>query len=188
MRYYKINSKNQSISSVYDNLRDIKDSLSTDIELMDYIDDTDKVLPSGEWVFTEDLLNSYIKKEFTEAQNHNAKEHLDLGIQVKDLEEQLKEAQSEIDTVHEEVISLETTLSSTEGTLKMTESEKETVETELSKAKDSIAMYINIFEDCKENRASLFMPQLTTILDSLVEDIRKSGEDVKRFKEAVING
>lgn len=188
MRYYKINSENQSITSVYDNLRAIKDSLTSDIELMDYIDDTDKILPSGEWVFTEDLLNSYIKKEFKEAFTHNAKEQLNLGVQVKDLEEQLNHAQSEIDTVHEEVISLETNLSSTEGTLKMTKSDKEKVEIELSKAKDSIDMYISIFEDCKENRASLYMPQITSILDSLVEDIRKSGSDVKRFKEALING
>lgn len=188
MRYYKINSENQSITSVYNTLREIKDSLTSDVELMDYIDDTDKVLPSGEWVFTEDLLNSYIKKEFKESVNHNAKEQLNLGVQVKDLEVQLTDAQSEIDTVHAEVISLENVLAETEGTLNTTSEAKAQVEQELSKAKDSIDMYISIFEDCKENRASLYMPQITSILDSLVADIKQSGSDVKRFKEALLNG
>lgn len=187
MRYYKISIQTQEITEIYSSLRDLKASLDDSIDLMDIIDDTEQSLDSKEWVFTEDMLNSYIKKEFAKSEEHNVKNQLELSLEIKDLEEQLNESQAEIDNVHSEVVSLEASLTESKEQTKSTEEAKKNVESKLVETKKNLALYTDILEDCKNHRASLLIPQANTILTDLITELKQSSLDIAKFKEELIN-
>lgn len=187
MRYYKIDSQTQKIKEVYTSLRELKLSLDSSIELMDIIDDTDQTLDSNEWIFTEDMLNNYIKKEFTESEEHNVKNQLELNLEIKDLEEQLQESQLEIDNVHNEVVNLEASLSESRNLTSTTEKAKKEVESKLEETKSNLTIYKGILEDCKNHRASLLIPQVNAILTDLIVEIKQSSTDIAEFKEELLN-
>lgn len=180
MRYYVVN-QSYRIVEVFPSLRELKESLPEDLELMDFIDDLAKPLGNGNYILTENLLNDYLKKQVEESESHNTKNTMELRLEVTDLKEKLDETYEEIESVHSEVVALETDLDTKNVEIDKLEKVKETLETSVSDLTNDVSEKEATIEKAINNRVATVLPKINKAMVRISEELAMEEEVVARL-------
>lgn len=191
MKYIAFNSKDNTIVTIYETLRELMKAFP-DIDVSDYVDDLEEHYQDKYFV-SEEYLGDLLSNNINNDNDTSLKDVISLREDLDDLQESYAQANNEIENVHKQYVSLseenklnKETIVKYEKTISELESLRDTLKTNIDKLEKDITdinktnqKNLNLIN---ANLGSVYKDDLLKVATDLITNVESVRKELNEFK------